>query len=82
MYTDRALRTVPKFYNERNRPTHTLQEAKEIAKQWMRDTFDYRSMLDEKIQNVEEQITLRNLQQYLYNAAFKGGKVKWMNGQR
>jgi hypothetical protein len=83
MYKDQALQTIPKFYDEQTgRRTHNLQEAKAEAIAWMKEQYTFRSYLDEKLQNVEDQQSVERLQQYLYNSAFKGSKIKWMNGRR
>jgi len=77
--SDQALQTVPKFYNERNQPIYNLDEAKTIAAAWMKDTFDFRTKLDEKLQNVEDITTLGKLQEYLYNSALYGFGLKVKN---
>ena len=83
MYRDQAFQTIPKFYDERTgKRTHTLDEAKAEAAAWMKEQYTFRSYLDEKLQNVEEQTTVERLQQYLYNSAFKGSKIKWMRGMK
>ena len=77
--SDQALQSVPKFYNERNQPIHNLEEAKAMAAAWMKETFDFRTKLDEKLQNVEDITELGKLQEYLYNSALYGFGLKVKN---
>jgi len=77
---DLAMRNIPKLYDDRRRPIYpSLEESKEVVKDWMKKYYDFRTKLEEKLENVDNCETLAKLQEYAYNSCLYGVGLKVKN---
>ena len=80
---DSAIHNIPKLYDDRNRPIYTsLEESKRVVKDWMEEHYEFRSMLDEKLENVDNCDSLKKLNTYIWNSVLHGMGLKVKNQQR
>jgi hypothetical protein len=72
-----AITNLPNFYCELGiRELYSLEEAKDIAKNFMLERYDFNSKLKEFLKNVDNCKDVLGVQTYLCNSILKGFSFK------